>query len=323
MKRFEHTNATSVQEAVKLLSAQNARAIGGGTDLVTLMKDGLLPTDRVVNLKTIKGLDTIAEDAGQLRIGALAHLSDIAASALVRDKAPALGQAAGRVASPQIRNMATLGGNLAQKVRCWYFRDADRTDCYKRNGSYCYAVLGASELHAVFGGAACFAVHPSDTAIALSALDASVVIAGPTGHRTVGIDTFFIGPDTDYLKETVLAQDEIIEEVRIPASSLGKPSVFIKVAPRKSISFARGTVAVMLTGSPVIQSARVTLGAVAPTPHRATAVEAFLAGKRLESNVIEEAARMASEGAKPLADNGYKVLLIQGLVRQALTRLAG
>lgn len=322
MKRFEHTSATSAAEAVKLLSVQNARAIAGGTDLLGVMKEGLLPTDRVVDLKTIKGLDTISEDSGQLRIGALAKIADIAASDLVKTKAPALAQAAARVASPQIRNMGTLGGNMAQKVRCWYFRDADRTDCYKRNGSFCYAVFGASDLHAIFGGAACFAVQPSDTATALSALDASVVIAGPTGHRTVSIDDFYIGPDTDYLRETVLAQDEIIEEVRIPASSLGKPSVFLKAAPRKSIDFARGAVAAIVTGNPV-DSVRITLGAVAPTPHRAKNVEAFLKGKRLTADVIEQAATMATDGAKPLASNGYKVQLVQGLVRAALTELAG
>ena len=321
MKRFEHTDATSVQEAVKLLSAQNARAIGGGTDLLGLMKDGLLPTDRVVNLKTIQGLDTIAEDGGVLRIGALTKIADIAASDVVKTKAPALAEAAARVASPQIRNMGTLGGNMAQKVRCWYFRDADRADCYKRNGSFCYAVFGASDLHAVFGGAACFAVQPSDTSTALSALEASVVIAGPTGHRTVSIDDFYIGPDVDYMRETVLAQDEIIEEVRIPPTSLGKRSVFIKAAPRKSIDFARGSIAAMVTGSP-IDSIRITLGAVAPTPHRAKDVEAFLRGKRLDDGVIEEAATLATAGAKPLESNGYKVLLIQGLVRAALTRLA-
>lgn len=323
MKKFEHLQPSSVQEAVTLLAAQNARVLGGGTDLVGIMKDGLLPTDRVVDLKGIQGLDYIKEDGGELAIGALTHLAEIAASSLVSQKAPALAQAAGLVASPQIRNMGTLGGNLAQKVRCWYYRDADRADCYKRNGSYCYAVLGASDLHAIFGGAACFAVHPSDTATALTALDARVVIAGPKGQRTVGIDSFFIGPDTDYLRETVLAQDEIITEVRVPGSALGPPSVFLKAAPRRSIDFARGSVAAQVIGSTMIQTARIALGAVAPTPKRAAKVEAFLEGKSLQPDVIAQAAELAADGAKPLASNAYKVPLIKGLVRQALTQLAG
>lgn len=321
MKRFEHTNATSVQEAVKLLAAQNARALAGGTDLLGIMKEDLLPTDRVVNLKTIPGLDAIKEEAGELRIGALARLADIAASALVVQKAPALAQAAGLVASPQIRTMGTLGGNLAQKVRCWYYRDPDRTDCYKRGGSFCYAVFGASDLHAIFDGAACFAVQPSDTSVALSALGASLVIAGPQGQHVVGIDSFFTGPDVDYLRETTLKQDELIVEVRIPASAVGQKSVFLKAAPRKSIDFARGSVAALVIGSPV-QSVRISLGAVAPTPKRATDAEAFLAGKKLQADVIAKAAELSTNGAKPLASNAYKVQLIQGLVRQALTRLA-
>jgi len=321
MKRYEHTNATSVQEAVKLLSVQNARIVAGGTDLLGIMKEGLLPTDRVVNLKTIPGLDYISEEGGELRIGALTRLADIAAFPVVAKQAPALAQAAALVASPQIRNMGTLGGNLAQKVRCWYFRDADRSDCYKRNGSFCYAVFGASDVHAIFDGAACFAVQPSDTSTALSALGANIVVAGQEGQRVVGVDNFFIGPDVDYMRETVLAPNELIVEVRIPASSLGQKSVFLKAAPRRSIDFARGSVAAMVIGSP-ISSVRLSLGAVAPTPHRATEAETFLIGKRLQPDVIAQAAVLAVKGAKPLASNAYKVQLVQGLVRQALTRLA-
>jgi xanthine dehydrogenase YagS FAD-binding subunit len=323
MKRFEYLNATSVEEAVKMLSAQNARALGGGTDLLGIMKEGLLPTDRVVNLKSIPGLDQIKEEGGELRIGALTRIADIAANAAVGQKAPALAQAAALVASPQIRNMGTLGGNLAQKVRCWYFRDVDRADCYKRDGSFCYAVLGASDLHAIFDGAACFAVQPSDTATALSALNATIVVAGPGGTKTIAVDDFFIGPKTDYLRETALEQDEIITEVRIPAAALTQPQVFLKAAPRKSIDFARGSVAVLLSGSPVVQSARITLGGVAPTPHRAADSEAFLAGKRLDLPTIAQAATLAANGARPLASNEYKIQLVQGLVRSALTKLAG
>lgn len=322
MKKFEQTSPASVQEAVKLLSAQNARAIAGGTDLIGIMKESLLPTDRVVDLKAISGLDYIKEEGGELRIGALTKLATIASSDVVNSRAPALAQAASRIASPQIRNMATLGGNMAQKVRCWYFRDVDRADCYKRNGSFCYAVFGLSDVHAIFDGAACFAVQPSDTSTALSALNASVVIQGSTGQRVVGIDDFYIGPDVDYLKETVLAQDDVITEVRIPAGALGQPSLFIKVAPRKSIDFARSSVAVLAIGKSTISSIRLTLGGVAPTPHRVKDAETFLTGKSLSSDVIAQAATLATKNAKPLATNGYKVDLVQGLVRQALTRLA-
>lgn len=322
MKRFEHVNATSVAEAVRLLGAQNARAVAGGTDLLAVMKDQLLPTDRVVNLKTIPGLDYVKEQNGELRIGALTRLADIAANDTVRQKAAALAEAAAAVASPQIRNMGTLGGNLAQKVRCWYYRDPDRGDCYKRNGSYCYAVFGRSDLHAIFDGAACFAVQPSDTATALYALDATIVVAGPDGTRTVGVEDFFIGPHVDYLRETVLEQDEIITEVRIPASSLAGKSLFVKTAPRRAIDFARASVAVLVLGSTVVQTARFALGGVAPTPHRATDAEKLVAGKQLTTDLITQAAQQAANGAKPLAYNAYKVQLVQGLMRQALTKLA-
>lgn len=322
MRSFEYVNATSVAEAVSLLSAQNARALAGGTDLLQLMKDGILAPERVVNLRSIPDLDYIREEGGGLRIGALARLADIAASPLAMQKTPALAQAAVLVASPQIRNMGTLGGNLAQKTRCWYFRDADRADCYKRDGSYCYAVFGASDLHAIFDGAACFAVQPSKTAIALSALDARIVVAGPDGQRVIGVDEFFIGPEVDYSRETVLAPNEIIVEVRVPPSVAGQPSLFLQSAPRRSIDFARGSVAALVVGSPVVQRARLTLGAVAPTPRRATEAESFLEGKRLVPEVIAQAAELAVKGARPLGSNDYKVWLVQGLVRQALTRLA-
>ena len=304
-----------------MLGAQNARAIAGGTDLLALMKDGILDAARVVDPTAIPGLDAISEVSGELRIGTLAKLADIADSRLVKDRAPALAHAAFAVASPQIRNMGTLGGNLAQKVRCWYFRDPDRSDCYKRNGSFCYAVLGGSDLHAIFDGAACFAVQPSDTATALSALNATIVVASPSGTKEIGVDDFFVGPHTDYHRETALAPDELITEVRIPASSLGARSAFVKWAPRKTIDFARASAAVFVDARP-IGTARVALGGVAPTPHRALDTESFLAGKQLSADTIRQAAELAVNGARPLASNDYKVQLVQGLVRQALATLA-
>lgn len=322
MRAFEHKRATSVQEAVKLLSVPGARPVAGGTDLLGVVKDGLLPTARVVDLKTIPGLDQIRIDGEAVRIGALTRLADIAGSPIVKERAPSVAAAAALVASPQIRSMGTLGGNLAQKVRCWYFREADRTDCYKREGSYCYAVFGASDLHAIFDGAACFAVTPSDTAVALSAVDAEIVVVGPKGERVVPAAAFFIGPDRDYTREVDLAQDEIITEVRIPAAFAKQPSVFLKAAPRRAIDFARASVAATVVGTPQVAKSRLVLGGVSAVPRRALAAEAYLEGKRLTPEVIAKTAELATQGAKPLADNAYKIQLTQGLVRQALTRLA-
>ncbi len=322
MKRFEHVNPRSVSDAVSLLGAQNALAIAGGTDLLGLAKEGIVRVERVVNLKSIPDLDYIREVNGDLRIGALARLADIASSPVVQAKAGALAQAAAVVASPQIRNMGTLGGNLAQKVRCWYYRDPDRADCYKRGGSFCYAPFGVTDIHAVFDAAACFAVNPSDTGVALAALEARIVVAGPSGQRVVPIGDFFVGPDTDYSRETALGPADVIVEVQIPAATAGQPSLFLKAAPRRSIDFARGSVAVALANRSPVRGARIALGAVAPTPRRAKQAEGFLEGKSLSGDVIAQAGDLAVEGARPLADNAAKVELTRGLVRQALTRLA-
>ena len=321
MNRFEYVVPKSVEEAVSLLGP-DSRPIGGGTDLTEMMKDDLIEPTRLVSLRRIPGLAYIKEDGSALAIGATTTLREIAESEVVNKRYAALAQAAQAVASPQIRNSSTLGGNLCQRPRCWYFREPTATRCYKRGGDYCYAVFGDAAIQATFDVAACFAVHPSDTAIALSALGADIVVAGPAGRRSVPVADFFTGPEIDILRENVLAPNEIVAEVRIPAAIAGQPSVFLKAAPRRSIDFARASVAALAEGSQVLQRATIALGGVALTPHRASKAEEFLRGKRLVADTISQAADLSVDGALPLARNKYKVLLARGLVRQALNRLA-
>lgn len=321
MNRFEYLVPKSIEEAVSLLGPE-ARPLGGGTDLTEMMKDALIEPTRVVSLKRIAALAYIKEDGDALKIGATTTLREIAESETVNKRYAALAQAARAVASLQIRNTATLAGNLCQRPRCWYFREPTATRCYKRGGDYCYVVFGDSSIQATFDAAACFAVHPSDTAIALSALGAEFVVAGPSGRRVVPVAEFFTGPEVDIMRENVLGPSELVAEVRVPAGVAGQPSVFLKAAPRRSIDFARASVAVLAEGSQVLQRATISLGGVALTPHRALKAEEFLRGKRLQPETISQAADLSVDGALPLARNSYKVLLARGLVRQALTRLA-
>src|SRR5512137_1046712 len=238
MKKFAHFNATSVDEAVSILRRYggSARLIAGGTDIVGKMKDQMLPTypEALVNLKTIPGMDAIREEGGLLKVGAMAILEDIAHHPVVREKYAALAEAAGRCASPHLREMGTLAGNLCQDIRCWYYRHPDnRFSCLRKRGSRCYALEGDNRYHSIFGGSVeegCVAVHPSDTAPALIALDASI----RTTKRTVKAENFFrVGVS----RTTVLDADEIVTEIQIPAPVKDARSAFLKFALRKSIDF--------------------------------------------------------------------------------------
>ncbi len=333
MKAFEYYNATSVDDAVKLLTPEDAqsplpedqpRALAGGQDLLTTMKSYITQPSRVVNLKTIAGLDGIADDGrGGVRIGALATVTDIAESELIRRKFPGVAQAAESVASPQIRNFGTLGGNLCQRPRCWYFRLEDRA-CLKRGGSQCYAFTGENKYHAIFGGGPSFIVHPSDLAPILVALNATVTIAGPgKASRELDLQHFFTLPKEDVTRENVLKPDELITSVHIPASPVGERSTYLKFQERESLDFAMSAVAaaVELAGDKTVKSVRLVLGGVAPIPWHIPRAEAALVGKKLDESTIDNAAKIAVEGSQPLSQNAYKVPLTQALVRRALTAL--
>jgi xanthine dehydrogenase YagS FAD-binding subunit len=326
MKSFEWANATSVDDAVKLLAMPDGepdpdrmtRPIGGGQDLHTTMKSYITTPPRVVNLKTIAGLNGIAPTPdGGLRVGALVTLTQLATDPRVAKQYPGLAEAALAIATPQIRNLGTVGGNLGQRPRCWYFRLEDVT-CLKRGGAVCYAKDGENKYNAIFAtDGPCVIVHPSDLAPMLTALGATVNVTGPAGPRAVPIGKFFKLPaDGGVRVENVLGDGDVVTDVVIPAPA-GR-SAYLKFKERESLDFAMASVAAVVSSGKV----SLVLGGVAPVPWRCEKAEAFLAGKTLDEPAIAEAARLSTDGAKPLAKNGYKVPLTQALVRRALTKLA-
>ncbi len=337
MKAFEWVSPTSINEAVKLLQSApgggaNAdvddapRPLSGGQDLLTTMKDYITRPARVVNLKNIRGLDRIELDAKKnLRLGALVTLAQLEAHAGVKREFPALAEAAHAVATPQIRNLGTVGGNLCQRPRCWYYRLED-VNCLKKGGSQCYAATGENKYNAILGGGPSYIVHPSDLAPVLLALGASLEVAGAAGTRTIPLDKFFTLPNEGSIRrENILHNDEIITRIDVPASAFAAHSTYLKFKERESLDFALSAVAaaVELGAGGAVRRARIVLGGVAPVPWRAVRAEEFLTGKRLDAGTLAEAARLALDGAKPLAQNAYKVPLTQTLVRRALAHLGG
>ena len=324
MPPFDYIEAHSIQEAVALLGEPGTVAMGGGTDLLPQVRDGVVAAKRLVGLAAIPELAAIEETAdGGLSIGAAATIADVASHPLVRRYA-ALAEAAGGLATPQIRNEGTIGGNLAQRPRCWYYR-SPLIPCLKKGGDRCYALAGNTRLLCVTGGDRCYIVHPSDTAVALSALDARIEIIGPNGRRDVVISEFFAGPGKDLLRENVLEPDEVIARIVLPASAVTDRSVYLKVRERESGDFALGQrrrqPSRWMTDGNDRQGSRIALGGVAPVPYRAIEVEDFLAGKSASQVDAAEAAMLALPDSTPLPQNGYKLPMARNTVRRALTHL--
>jgi xanthine dehydrogenase YagS FAD-binding subunit len=334
MKAFEWMSPNSVNEAVEMLKSapvpvnadDAARPIAGGQDLLTTMKDYITRPSRVVNLKSIRGLDRIEGDGKSgLKIGALATLAQLEEHPSVRRSFPGLSEAAHSVATPQIRNLGTVGGNLCQRPRCWYYR-LEEVVCLKKGGSECYAAKGENKYNAILGGGPSYIVHPSDLAPMLVALGASVSITGAEGKRVIPLDKFFTLPSEGSIRrENVLKNDEIITHIQVPASTLATHSTYLKFKERESLDFALASVAavVELEANKMVRKARLVLGGVAPIPWRATKAESFLTGKTLSDGLLAEAGRLALEGAEPLEKNAYKIPLAQTLVRRALAKLGG
>jgi xanthine dehydrogenase YagS FAD-binding subunit len=298
VKSFKHFTATSVDEVLSLLGEYKGKAklIAGGTDLLGSLKDEILPDYPValINIKAILGLHNIHDDAKGLMIGPSAKLTEIARSPVIRKKYPVLSEGAETVATPEIRNMATLGGNLCQDTRCWYYRYphemGGRILCYRKGSGPCHALKGDNRYHAIMGGKACFAVCPSDMAIALTALDARLKIAGP----------------------------ELVE-IHVPPLPKGVKQTFIKFTLREPVDFAIVSVAsVIMVQDGVCKDARIALGAVAPTPIRATDAEEALKGEVLNAKTVERAAGAAVSGAKPMSMNAYKIEITKELVKRAI-----
>jgi xanthine dehydrogenase YagS FAD-binding subunit len=331
MKAFEWANAPTVEEAVKLLAPGNnpadpdetSRPFAGGQDLLSTMKSYIVRPPRVVNLKTISGLDQIKDDGnGSLRIGALVTISQLEENADVQTRFPGLAEAAASIATPQIRNLGTVGGNLCQRPRCWYYR-LENYKCFKKGGDECFAQSGENKYNAILGGGPSFFVHPSDLAPMLVALGATVTIAGPGAVQTVPLEKFFTLPTADIRRENILKDGQIITEIQIPASPIAGRSTYLKFKERSSLDFAMASVAaaVDLADDKTVRQARIVLGGVAPIPWRASDAETYLTGKKLDDSTLLQTAAIALKGAEPLEHNAYKITLTKTLVRRALAKL--
>src|SRR5712691_8141925 len=323
MHRFELAQATSTAQARELLAETKGGVLkAGGIDLLDHLKEHLLEPPRVVDLKRIAGLDQVAaEPDGSLRIGPLVTLAKVAAHPTVQKTHPALARACGEAASPQIRNVATIGGNVLQRPRCWYYRQ-ESYKCLKKGGDVCFAVGGENRYHAIFGGGPSYAPHPSNAAVPLVAYGAQFVLEGEKGPRTVAAGEFFVPPAKDPERENQIQPGEVLTEIRVPATQ-GWRSAYSELREKAAFDWplvAAATV-VRLEGG-VVKEARIVLGAVAPIPWRSARAEQALVGKALDAAGVAAAASAAIVGAAPLSDNGYKVGLLQTLLKRTLLSLA-
>jgi len=324
VKPFAYVNAATEKDAVAALSPdfEKSLPIGGGQDLLARMKDYVTQPDRIVNVKN--ALDaTVTPLAGGLRIGAAMKIADLAEHAEVARMYPAIAAAAIEVGTPQIRNQGTVGGNLNQRPRCWYFRNEEFM-CFKKGGNTCFSITGENQFHAIFGGGPSFIVHPSSLAVPVVAYRATFRVVGPKGERLIPAAEYFTLPTKNVRVENVLAPDEILTHVILPAPGNNLKSGHYEVRYKTShdwpIAFA--TVVLAMRGA-TVQSARVVMGAVAPVPWRAPAAEKALTGKTVTEATAAAAADAAVQGARPLSENAYKIQVAKTAVKRAILRAAG
>jgi xanthine dehydrogenase YagS FAD-binding subunit len=342
MNRFAFESVRTIAEAASAASAIVANAMtvpaesmghgdvsvikAGGIDLLDLMKEGLLAPSKIVNLRDVPDLDSVAEESdGGLRIGAMVSLASLAAHPIVRERYPALAGALADSASPQIRNMATLGGNLLQRPRCWYLR-SHAFRCLRKGGGHCFAISGENQYHAIFNNMPCAIVHPSTAATALVALNAKVELTNAAGaKREMALENFFVPVERDLQRENELAPQEILTAIRLPKLAPGVRMAHLKQGEKDSFDWPLADVAVVLdlARDGTCQSAAVILGAAAPVPHRAKKAEAALVGKRIDEGAAAQAAHAALDGATPLSKNAYKLPLFEALVRRAILKAVG
>jgi xanthine dehydrogenase YagS FAD-binding subunit len=321
LKAFTYVNAANEREAVAALSADRGRVLplAGGMDLLGLMKDFIVSPERLVNVKALDA--AIAAADGELRIGAATKLVDLAEHALVRKGYPALSTAAEHVGTPQIRNMGTVGGNVMQRPRCWYFRN-EEFNCLKKGGSRCFAVEGENQYHAIFGDGPCHIVHPSSLAVPIVAYGGRFRVAGPNGAREIDAGEFFQMPNVNLYGETVLQPNEILTHVILPAAGERSASYEVRFKQSHDWPLALASVNLGMDGD-VVSTARLVMGAVAPVPWRSQPAERALVGKRLTESVAADAAVTAVAGAKGLSGNTYKIQIAKTAVKRAILRAAG
>ena len=323
MKDFKLAEPKTLQQASALLASSDGRAalLAGGTDLLAEMKEGVRKPEVVVDLSTISGLSNIRKEQDGLRVGALTTVAELAEDQAVAGLFPGLSQAARSVASPQLRRMGTVGGNLCQRPRCWYYRTAE-TVCRKKGGTKCFATNGRNRYHAVLGAGMCHIVYPSDLAPMLIALDARVALFSPRGERIIPLEEFYAMPSVNVRRENVLGEGEILKEVVVPPPKQGARSAYLKFKERGAWDFALVSAAVAGTFSGKTASRlRLVMGGLASIPWRMKEAEEALRGKPLNEGLVRQAARASLQEARPLEENAYKVELAEVILSRAVMSL--
>jgi xanthine dehydrogenase YagS FAD-binding subunit len=313
ISRFQWQDARSVQDAVAQLGPK-VLVKAGGIDVIDRLKENIDSPTKLVNIRTIAGLDQVREDGNGINIGPLVTLDQLDKHAAVRGTYPALADAAGHAATPHIRNVATIGGNILQRPRCWYFRN-ENFDCRKKGGTRCFAQDGENDYHAIFDNRTCAIVHPSAVSVALVAYGATLELTGKKGKREVPIEQFFVRPDEDVHRENRLGEDELLTAIRIPKPAAG--SAYMKLGEKESFDWPLAEVAVVLGAKPAV-----ILGAAAPTPWRAQSAERVLAGNQINEDTARAAAKAALQGATPLSNNFYKLPIFEAVVRRTILAAA-
>jgi xanthine dehydrogenase YagS FAD-binding subunit len=323
VKPFAYVNAAGEKDVIAALGTERGRILplAGGMDLLALMKDYVAQPERLVNVKNLDRTIATTSDGG-LRIGAAVTIDELASHAAAGRMYPALAQAASEVGTPQIRHLGTVGGNINQRPRCWYFRN-EEFDCLKKGGSRCFAVDGENQYHAIFGDGPCHIVHPSSLAVPAVALKARFRVVGPAGEREVPAEEFFVMPDRNLFGETVLNPNEIVTHVLLPAPGAAKSATYeVRYKQSHDWPLASASVVLDMNGA-AVRAARIVMGAVAPVPWRSTDAERALSGKTLNEEAAIAAAEAAVQGAKPMSRNHYKVQIARTAVKRAIMLAGG
>lgn len=319
MKNFKIAQPQTLREVTSFLARkrEGTALLAGGTDLLGEMKQGAVEPDAVIDLKSLKELSYIRKEENFLKIGSLATLNELAEYPGLEDEFPGLNQAVLSIATPQLRNMGTIGGNICQRPRCWYYRDA-AVVCRKKGGSRCFAVQGRNKYHAVFGGGICYIVHPSDLAPMLVALKAEAVIISAKDEKSLPFSEFFTLPRVNIRRENILKQDEFLKEIRIPLNRNGHRSFYLKLKERGTWDFAVVSAAVWIKkDNGVAGDLCIVLGGVAPVPWRLEKAEEKIKGNKITEQLVREAVKESLKDARPLSDNEYKLDLIETAVVRA------
>ena len=338
MNKFSWYEAKSIEDALQNVNSTVSEELyqhtdkaavfkSGGVDVFDWVKEGLLKPQKIINIRNIPGLDKISYDKKEgLHVGANVTLAEIASNQAIKDNYRALHQAVNHAATPQLRNMSTLGGNIAQRNRCWYFRSVDH-DCFRKGGDRCFArhsETGENENHAIIDNGSCVSVHASSISTALMAFNASVVIVNDKGEKKdVLMDDFFVSAGKDIAVENILKAKEIITEITLPAPTKNTRSAYIKQVARESYDWSLGDVAVVFEVSgDTCRSASIVLGAAAPVPYRSMEAQVAIKNKTINNENAMAAAKAAMSIARPLTKNGYKVPLFESTIKQAILEIS-